>query len=193
MLIELIAAMILTGADPDGVVATAPRGPQSVPAADAAMPVPAASPTPSVQTPHGLTTDQQISRWIGEGRAEASPPADPWVEAEERRMHGEFSVGVGTGGYRDYAAAVSMPLGENGVLNLSVRQSENAPWGYGYGYGYGDYLYGPLGPRFGVIEPPGFEGSHYRGRPLGALRARATTQQEVSVGFATGSRAQPQD
>lgn len=188
MLIELIAATVLAGADPEGVVTTAPRGHQSVPAADAAMVAASASdasPAVAPQTAHGLTTDQQISRWIGQGRAETVVPADPWTEAEERRVRSEFSASIGTGGYRDYAAAVSMPLGENGVLNLSVRQSENAPWGYGYG----DYVYGPLGPRFGVIEPPGFEGSHYRGRPLGALRARSTTQQEISVGFAAGTAA----
>src|SRR5690606_10233312 len=50
--------------------------------------------------------------------------------------------GVGTGGYRSYGAAVSMPLGETGTLNLSFRQVENG-FGYGgYGYGHDGYGYG---------------------------------------------------
>ena len=31
----------------------------------------------------------------------------------------------GAGGYRDYAAAVSLPIGESGRLDISVRQVEN--------------------------------------------------------------------
>lgn len=153
MLIELMAAsLLLTGSDPEGVVSTAPRaGPGAVPTATAdalAATVSDASPAVTLQTaaPHGLTTEEQISRWIGERKADtgASPPwADAWEDEQPRRMHGEVSAGIGTGGYRDFAAAVSMPIGENGTLNLSVSQTKNAPWAYGYGpYGYSPYGYG---------------------------------------------------
>lgn len=196
MMIELVAAAaLMTGFDPDGVVTTAPRGNQAVPTATAAMlaeTTTEASPSTTVQSaaPHGLTTDEQIARWIGERTADASPPpADPWAEAEPRKMRGEVSVGMGTGGYRDYAAAVSLPLGENGTLNLSVSQTKNSPWGYGYGYGgYRDYPYGGYRP-FGVMEPPGFEGTYFRGRPYPPLRAGAvqeTTTQSVGVSFQSG-------
>ena len=57
----------------------------------------------------------------------STAPVDPWAESEPRKMHGEVSVGMGTGGYRDYAAAVSLPLGENGTLNPSVSQKKNSP------------------------------------------------------------------
>lgn len=172
MMIELAAAaMMLANMDPDGVVATAPRGDQAVPAATAAMLAQStteASPNTTVQSaaPHGLSTDEQIARWIGERTAEtaSSAPADPWAESEPRKMHGEFSVGFGTGGYQDYAAAVSLPLGETGTLNLSVSQTKNSPWGYGSPWGY-------VRP-FGVMEPPGFEGTYYRGRPYAPLRVR---------------------
>ena len=149
MLIELMAAsLLLASSDPEGVVSTAPRaGPGAVPTASAdalAATVGDASPAVTLQTaaPHGLSTEEQISRWIGERKADAPPVetwADAWEEAAPRKMHGQVSAGIGTGGYRDFAAAVSMPLGESGTLNLSVSQTKNAPWGYGYGpYGYYD-------------------------------------------------------
>lgn len=188
MMIELAAAaMMLANMDPEGVVATAPRGDQTVPTATAAMLAQStsdASPSTTVQSaaPHGLTTDQQIARWIGErttGAAEA--PVDPWAEADAgpRKMHGQVSVGVGTGGYRDYAAAVSMPLGENGTLNLSVSQTKNSPWGYGYGYG-SPWGYPYAGRPFGMVDPFGYEGADYRGRAMSSFRARSEMERETT-------------
>ena len=153
---------LLAGGDPDGVVATAPATTVQLDATE--MPE-AASPAAAAQAaaPHGLTTDQQISRWIDD----RSPETLPFAErpgsgrVDDRQMHSQLSVGVGTGGYRDYGVAVSLPLGETGRLNLSYRQVENGypvygyGNGYGYGYGpaygyggYGDYGYSPrLAPR----------------------------------------------
>jgi len=183
MMIELAAAaMLLANMDPEGVVTTAPRGDQSVLTASAAALAASttdASPSTTVQSaaPHGLSTDEQIARWIGERTAETASkaPADPWVESEPRKMHGEFSVGMGTGGYQDYSAAVSLPLGETGTLNLMVSQTKNSPWGYGYGSSW-DYPYGGYGRPFGVMEPPGFEGTYFRGRPNAPLRVRPMAQ-----------------
>ena len=194
MMIELAAAaMMLANMDPEGVVTTAPRGDQAVPAATAAMLAETttnASPSTTVQSaaPHGLSTDEQIARWIGERTASAADaPLDPWAEtdAEPRRMHGQVSVGLGTGGYRDYAAAVSMPLGENGTLNLSISQTKNSPWGYGYGYGspWG-YPYGASVRPFGVMEPFGYDG--YRGRSLAPLRDRAELYREDATTSSAG-------
>ncbi|MGO4410013.1 MULTISPECIES: hypothetical protein [unclassified Brevundimonas] len=194
MMIELVAAAtLMTGFDPDGVVTTAPRGTQSVPTATAAMLAETtadASPSTTVQSaaPHGLSTDEQIARWVGDRTSDASiAPADPWAEAEPRKMHGEFSVGMGTGGYRDYSAAVSLPLGENGALNLSVRQTKNSPWGYGYG-SLRDYPYGGYGRPFGVMEPPGYEGTYFRARPYPPLRSGAVqeTTQSIGISLQTG-------
>jgi hypothetical protein len=143
----LIAAMLMAAAlgasDPDSVVATAPE--TTVDLNVSAQPV-APSVTGAVQdaVPHGLTTDQQIDRWI---ESRAAGETAPWPEGEletldDRKMHGEVSVGVGTGGYRDYGAAVSIPLGESGRIDLRYRQTENG-FGYGgYGYGYGDPYFG---------------------------------------------------
>ena len=182
MMIELAAAaMLLANMDPEGVVTTAPRGEQAIPTASAALLAEStsdASPSTTVQSaaPHGLSTDAQISRWIGERTASASPaPIDPWAEAEAgpRKMHGQFSVGMGTGGYRDYSAAVSLPLGETGTLNLMVSQTKNSPWGYGYGYGSAwGHPYGGYGRPFGVVEPFGYEGG-YRSRAYAPLHDRS--------------------
>ncbi|MND67496.1 hypothetical protein D3C80_589130 [compost metagenome] len=197
MMIELTAAaMMLANMDPEGVVTTAPRGNDAVLTASAATLAGStsdASPSTTVQSaaPHGLSTDEQIARWIGERTAETSSraPADPWAESEPRKMHGEFSVGMGTGGYQDYSAAVSLPVGETGTLNLMVSQTKNNPWGYGYGspWGYGGY--GGYGRPFGVVEAPGFEGTYFRGRPYAPLRVRSGSMQETStsVGFSLRS------
>jgi len=145
MLISLLAATTMMLADdPEGVVSTAPRGHQSVMVGAAAPEAPEV-PTATVQnlTPQDLTTDEQIDRWISQ-RAPAEKPfsrdngswaGDRWAEArDDRKMHGEVSASMGTGDFTAYSAAVSIPVGENGRINLSYSQSKNSPWGYGYGY-----------------------------------------------------------
>ena len=160
----LMMVAALAASEPDGVVATAPA--TTVDLNATARPV-----APSTQgaaqdaAPHGLSTDEQIDRWI----AARSVAERPWGDASEewvddRKPHGEVSVGVGTGGYRDYGAAVSLPIGENGRLDLSYRQVEN---GFGYGgYGYGP-RYDPLyfddsGYAFPGVSSPGAAAEYER-------------------------------
>lgn len=123
------------GPDQDGVVTTAPA--TSVVLDGAAAPVaPPVGAGAQETAPHGLTTDQQIAQWLAARSASDPAPHDESpVWRDDRKPHGEVSVGVGTGGYRDYAAAVSLPIGEAGRLDLSVRQSKNDPYAYRYGYG----------------------------------------------------------
>lgn len=154
-----VFALILTAAllasDPDGVVATAPA--TTVDLEASIQPV-AASTEGATQdaVPHGLTTDEQIDRWI----AARSTADKPWAEAanaaaDDRKMHGEFSVTVGTGGYRDYGAAVSLPVGEHGRLDLSYRQVENGyPYGR-YGSGYDNPYFDDSGYAFPGYQPEG--------------------------------------
>lgn len=146
----LVAVALFAVDDPDGVVATAPATTVQLDATE--MPE-AGSPAAAVQAsaPHGLTTDQQITRWIGQRSPETQPFADEHASrpVDDRQMHSQVSVGVGTGGYRDYGVAVSLPLGENARLDLSYRQIENGYPAYRYGYGQG---YGPVdgyGPAYG--------------------------------------------
>jgi len=143
LITALLIAGALTSGDPDGVVATAPA--TSVDLGATAQPgAPSVEGAAQAGVPHNLTTAEQIDRWI------AARPVDdrPYDRARGESLddglpHGEVSVSVGTDGYRDYGAAVSMPLGESGWLSLSYRQTENGyPYG-GYGYGYGPGYGGP--------------------------------------------------
>lgn len=147
----LLIAASLSGGEPDGVIATAPR---TAVLLEAGQPQPE---TPTVHgaveqalDPHGLTTNEQIERWVAARTPDARPYADgdssydTYGAADERRMHGMVEAGIGTGGYRSFGAAVSMPLGETGSLNISVRKVENG-FGYGYGgYGFDRYGHGGL-------------------------------------------------
>ncbi|GAA0652046.1 hypothetical protein [Brevundimonas lenta] len=147
----LMMAAALVASDQDGVVATAPA--TSVDLTAATQPVaPSVIGATQEAAPHGLTTDQQIDRWLSDRDPAAVPYADggaPVAMQDDREMHGQLSFGIGTGGYRDYGAAVSLPIGDNARLNLSYRQIENGYYPYGYGYGYGPYSEDVL---FGIPE-----------------------------------------
>ncbi|MBU2167507.1 MAG: hypothetical protein KKF88_06700 [Alphaproteobacteria bacterium] len=114
---------------------------------EAAAEAAANAPTLSVEQdpePHGLTTDQQISRWLADAPsvpmgadAAYDGPVDGIAWDSERRVRSEFSVGIGTEGYRQYGASVSVPLGERGHLQLHYSEVKNGYPAYGgYGYGY---------------------------------------------------------
>ena len=158
----LILAAALLAMDPDGVVVTAPA--TTVDLGATVQPV-AASTEGATQdaVPHGLSTDQQIDRWIA-GRSTADKP---WAEAanepvDDRKPHGEVSVGIGTGGYRDYGVAVSLPIGENGRLDLRYRQVENGyPYG-GYGGGYDHRYFDDSGYAFPGYPSPQAAGEYER-------------------------------
>ena len=147
LIASLLAGVALAASDgdPDGVVTTAPTNATTLAQALAAAPEASlTAPTAQDAAPHGMTTEQQIQNWIasrapGESfeQAVASAPAD------DRQMHGMVEAGIGTGGYRSYGAAVSLPIGENGRLDLSYREGKNDYWltpGYFYPrYGFGGY------------------------------------------------------
>ncbi len=173
MLTALIALAVLTGSgDPEAVIATAPTGVQSV-AADAVAPV-VEAPSVSLQaiSPHGLSTAEQIDRWVGERAVSERPfgdsTRDPFAFRDDRKVHGEVTAGIGTNDYSSYGARVSIPFGETGRVDLSYSQTKNAPWGYGYGY-------------------PGAYGYGHRARPFGGYDsfygAPSRSSQSMSLGF----------
>lgn len=45
------------------------------------------------------------------------------VPGDDRRPHGEVSVGVGSHGYRSVYARTDLPLGENGRLSIAVENT----------------------------------------------------------------------
>lgn len=149
---------VLSAGDPDGVVATAPATPVVLDAAQGPV-VPTVEGAVQQVAPHGLSTDQQIDRWLETRDPGNTPYADgELTPRDDRKMHSEFTAGIGTGGYRHYGAAVSLPIGENGRLNLSFTQVENGFPGYGYGYGdgygLGRYSFDDSGYAFpGRTEP----------------------------------------
>jgi hypothetical protein len=165
----LLAAMTMAASDgdPDGVVTTAPSNASTVAQAMTAAPEAAATaPTAQDAQPHGLTTEQQIQHWL-----DSRTPGASFDEAsaadlqDDRQVHGMVEAGIGTGGYQSYGAAVSMPIGENGRLDLAYREGRNEPWGYGYG-GYG-------------LRGPGFYSPYGRARGYGA----DSTSKSLSLGF----------
>lgn len=144
MLIVLGLAAALTVSDPDGVVATAPAGAGAVPL-DAEAP---ASDAPldgqaAAITPHNLTTQQQIDRWLSARDPAAEPFADDGGPVDDRRMHGFVSGTIGTNDFSQVAVGVSIPVGETGRVDLAYSRTRNGWYGYGpydgYGYGYGDF------------------------------------------------------
>ena len=147
----LMMAAALTGSDPDGVVATAPTTPVTLDAA-AAQPE-SASPegVARSRTQTGLTTDQQINSWIAARDPNETPYSRGGVEAiDDGQMHGVVEAGLGTGGYQSFAAAVSMPLGESGRLDISVSRSRNDYRRGDYNpsrFDYGGYVFPDAAPR----------------------------------------------
>ncbi|QLQ12992.1 MAG: hypothetical protein HZY74_06370 [Brevundimonas sp.] len=72
-----------------------------------------ADPGPVAQDPtapaHGLTTDQQIARWISNRSGQEQAWKDPFeagagVPNQPRKMHGEVFGSIGTGGHRAWGA-----------------------------------------------------------------------------------------
>ncbi|MDQ8028717.1 MAG: hypothetical protein REJ23_08305 [Brevundimonas sp.] len=146
MIISALAfAAALAAGDPDEVVTTAPATVVDLTASTGPVaPSAEGAARQAVETQaHGLTTGQQIDRWISSRNPEAVPYAsddDGGLAEPERRIRGELMAGIGTGGYRDYGVSMTLPLGETGTLGFSYRKVEN-----GYGYGYG----GPYGLDYG--------------------------------------------
>ncbi len=122
--------------------------------------------TPVVTTPSApLTTQEQIDAFLGPARAADAqrrgllPPnhdfdaygpgayaSDDRDADGKRKIHGEMSVSVGTGGYRSASASALIPVGESTTVGIAVSKTDfgrNGAWAYGDGYGYGGaYGYG---------------------------------------------------
>ena len=151
LITALMMTAALSGTEPDGVVATAPATPVSLDAASAPE-TPTVAGAAQAGVPHNLSTDQQIDRWIAPASAPGSAVDGDGAIRWDRKPHAEVSVTVGTGGYRDYGAVVTGPIGENGQFSLSYRQVEN---GYGYRYGIGDPYFDDSGYAFPGRYQPG--------------------------------------
>ncbi|TAL32908.1 hypothetical protein [Phenylobacterium sp.] len=96
-----------------------------------------------------VSTSDQIDAFIRS--SPAASVAEPGevsgvVARDDRKVHGEVSVGVGTGGYRSVYVRTDMPLGETGRLSLAFEDTRygrsGGPYGH-YPYGAGAFA-GPI-------------------------------------------------
>jgi hypothetical protein len=82
-----------------------------------------------VATAHG--DDSDLSRWLDQAPpvAGAGDPDRVLTLGDDRRVHGEMGVGVGTNGYFDAYGAVSVPFGQTGRLGLAYDDAQiRRPW-----------------------------------------------------------------
>lgn len=149
----IVLAMAAGGAQAQEVMTTA--GATGAPvAAVTAETAPAEVAAPPAVAPLEDTA-AQIQRWLAESPTHPDDRDGQLLDLrrEDRQMHGEVGVAVGTGGYRSAYITSVMPLGDKGTLALSFSQDRNAQGYYrgAYGYPYGV----PLGEGLPVYGAPG--------------------------------------
>ncbi len=181
-----VAALMIAGdpaRDPDAVVTTAPRDAAGAVLVGAVAPTSDARPDAAAQaqalTPHDLTTDEQIDRWLSARSPESQPFAGDQGPVDDRQMHGFVSGAIGTHDFNSVSVGVSLPVGETGRVDLTYSRTEN-------GYGYPGYGYGYPGPG---IDYPGYA---YGSRPFGGFDsfhgAPSRSGRSVSLGFSSDER-----
>lgn len=153
----VLATPVLAANADDEAISTA-QAKSSVQALTATAP-----PPPVVETPvRQLTTQEQVDAFLGPAKAADArqrgllPPNHefdaygPTGYAQDdrdadgkRKIHGEMSVSVGTGGYRSASASALIPVGESTTVGVAVSKTDfgrNGVWAYGdSAYGYGGY------------------------------------------------------
>ena len=137
MLILLGLTVALGAGDPDGVVVTGPTDGGSILTDVQAPTSEARLPSQTATTPHGLTTQQQIDRWLASRSADHPPFAAADDQVDARRVRGFVSGAIGTNDFSQVAVGVSFPVGETGRLDLAYSQTRNGWFGYGPHDGYG--------------------------------------------------------
>ena len=126
-MVGVTLAALAGAAQAQEAVATAPS-----------TPAPAADPATAAQIDQFIRASP-VPTLEEDGVDGITPGEDP------RKVHGEVTVGIGTGGYRSFSAMSVIPVGETGTLAVAVSKSRNSPYaGYGEygGYGYGERGYG---------------------------------------------------
>jgi hypothetical protein len=96
-------------------------------AADAHPPGPQAAPNP---------LDDTVGRETTHNTEIVAGPCGPTVvnsddpdAKPDTRPHGEVTVGVGTGGYREIGGYVCKPLANGGAVAIGVSQMQGPGWG----------------------------------------------------------------
>ena len=117
-------------------LAAATMAPAAARAADDVVATGRADPPPAA-TAEELLAQLEAIPTAADDRMEVDPPFAP-----PRRVHGEMSVAIGTGGYRSVAGSAVIPVGKNGTVGIAVELSEGGRGYYGHHYGYSPYDYG---------------------------------------------------
>ena len=145
----LILALATLAASPALSAEAADDTPVATASAGAADPT--AAPAVAESAPQAgapLSVTDQIDAFLRSSPVVAIPRDDaPGVTtgAETRKVHGEASIAVGTGGYRSVYLRSDVPVGKTGTLSVAVEDTRfGRRGGYDYGYPYG--LYGHGGP-----------------------------------------------
>jgi hypothetical protein len=82
-------------------------------------------------------TDSSLSRWLDDAPPVAGQTANGQTANGQngaqtplvRQIHGEASVSVGTGGYRDLYLAATMPIGKDSALGVAIEDTQlPKPW-----------------------------------------------------------------
>lgn len=137
-----IIALAITAGGAHAQEAMATAGATGAPLSD----VVASEPPPGPPTAVAPLEDTaaQIQRWLTDSPMNSDDRDGQLLDLrrEDRQMHGEVGVAVGTGGYRSAYITSVMPLGDKGTLALSVGQEKNARGYYRgvYGYPFGEAL-----------------------------------------------------
>lgn len=86
--------------------------------------------TASTAAPPTMSTADQIDLWLKSTPSlEADLDAEPMVPAfDDRKLHGEVTVGVGTRGYRHVSMRATAPLGETGRISVAFGETRGRDW-----------------------------------------------------------------
>lgn len=98
----------------------------------AEAPAPADAPIAAAGGPD--LTAAQVDAWIRSSPAadaRAGAITEPDAPPVDRAPHGQVAVGVGSHGYRSFAAQADMPVGQDGRLSVFVSQSRGG-WAGAY-------------------------------------------------------------
>lgn len=85
--------------------------------------------------PPAMSVADQIDAFLRTSPAAAIDDGVPGVVADDRKVHGEVAVGIGTGGYRSFYMRSDMPVGESGRLSVAFADTRSARWGGHRGVG----------------------------------------------------------
>lgn len=131
-------------ADGDEQVVTASR-PATSPTTVLSAAAASASPTVAADSVQPLPLQDGVPAY------DATNPLRPHMDLS--LIHGSAGVSIGTGGYRSVYATAVMPVANDGVLGIAVRQTDYGK--NGAVYDYGGYGYGRYGRGYGAAQRGG--------------------------------------